>query len=142
MAKKAGLYPHITIMFGYPWESYKDALNTLKLGRWLLKKGIAYTVQATIVIPYPGSRLFDECNSNNQLLSQDWDDYDMKEPIMKTQFDIEKIPGLVQGIYNIAYNPEFILRKIFAIRDMYDILYFFRGFNKVIGHIFDFEGRQ
>ncbi|MFQ5906767.1 MAG: B12-binding domain-containing radical SAM protein, partial [bacterium] len=51
MARTAGLYPHVTIMFGYPWETYQDALNTLNLGRQLLKKGWAYTVQATVVIP-------------------------------------------------------------------------------------------
>jgi len=57
--RRAGLYPHITIMFGYPWEDYQDALNTWRLGRWLLRKGYAYTMQATIVIPYPGSPLFE-----------------------------------------------------------------------------------
>ncbi len=32
---------------------YEEACKTLKLGRYLLRKGYAYTVQATIVIPYP-----------------------------------------------------------------------------------------
>jgi len=41
---------------------YNDALKTLKLGRWLLKKGYAYTMQATVVIPYPGTPLFEDCN--------------------------------------------------------------------------------
>ncbi|MCX5713407.1 MAG: B12-binding domain-containing radical SAM protein, partial [Candidatus Omnitrophica bacterium] len=49
VASSVGLFPHITIMFGYPWESYDDALATLNLGKWLLKKGYAYTMQATIV---------------------------------------------------------------------------------------------
>ncbi|MDD5005797.1 MAG: radical SAM protein [Candidatus Omnitrophica bacterium] len=139
MAKAAGLYPHITIMFGYPWETYEDALKTLELGRWLLKKGIAYTVQATIVIPYPGSKLFEECKSCGELTSQDWDDYDMKNPVMKTAFDKNKMSELVYGIYSVAYNPEFILRRMMSIRDANDIKYFFRGFKKVIGHIFDFK---
>ena len=52
-ARSAGLYPHITIMFAYPWETYEEALNTLNSGRWLLKKGYAWTVQATVVITYP-----------------------------------------------------------------------------------------
>ena len=37
-AKKAGLDSHITIMFGYPWESKEDAQRTLDLGKFLLKK--------------------------------------------------------------------------------------------------------
>lgn len=139
LARKAGLYPHITIMFGYPWETYEEALNTLKLGRWLLKKGIAYTVQATIVIPYPGSKLFDECKGRNELLTENWDDYDMKKSVMKTQFDENKMSKLVQGTYSIAYNPEFILRRIMSVRDIYDIMYFKRGFDRAVGHLFDFK---
>lgn len=139
MAKSAGLYPHITIMFGYPWETYEQAAKTLELGRWLLKKGIAYTVQATIVIPYPGSRLFKECKANNELRTEDWEDYDMKKAVMKTQFDDRKMSDLVRGIYKVAYSPEFIFRRIISIRDIYDVLYFMRGFRKVLGHIFDFR---
>lgn len=138
-AKVAGLFPHITIMFGYPWESYEDAFRTLELGRWLLKKGIAYTVQATIVIPYPGSQLFQECKENKELLTLNWEDYDMKKPVMRVQFEQERLLGLVQGIYSVAYNPEFITRRIFSIRDFYDIKYFFRGIQKVAGHLLDFS---
>jgi len=139
MAKAAGLYPHITIMFGYPWETYEEAMRTLELGRWLLKRGIAYTVQATIIIPYPGTKLFAECRERDELVTQDWDYYDMKRPVMKTQFDEKKMSRLVQGIYSVAYSPEFIIRRLKSIRDVYDIKYFLRGFNKVIGHIFDFN---
>jgi len=138
MARNAGLYPHITIMFGYPWETYKDALRTLELGKWLLRKGIAYTVQATIVMPYPGSKLFDECKERGELVTEDWDDYDMKKPVMKTLFGEDKMSKLVQGIYSVAYNPEFILRRIASIRDISDILYFVRGFKKASAHILDF----
>ncbi len=139
MARQAGLYPHITIMFGYPWETYEDALRTLNLGRWLLKKGFAYTVQATIVIPYPGSKLFDECRDSGLLKSLDWEDYDMKAPVMKTSIDDSKVKSLVQGIYSVAFDPEFIFNRIVSIRDLSDLSYFFRGVKKVSGHLFDFN---
>lgn len=138
-ARLAGLYPHITIMFGYPWEGYADALRTLNVGRWLLKKGYAYTVQATVVIPYPGTALFDECKGNNRLRTFDWDDFDMKKPVMKISFSDQKLMSLVRGIYRVAYHPEFLLRRLLSIRDRQDLEYFFRGFRKVVGHIFDFS---
>ncbi|HOX54692.1 MAG TPA: radical SAM protein [Candidatus Omnitrophota bacterium] len=131
----------ITIMFGYPWEDYSDALNTLNLGKSLLKKGYAYTMQATIVIPYPGSRLFDECKRNGWLKTLDWDRYDMKEPIMSVNFSEEKLMNLVQEIYKIAFNPEFLLNRFTSIRDFHDLSYFFRAGFKVLGHIFDFSSK-
>lgn len=142
LARSAGLYPHITIMFGYPWEDYNDALNTLKLGRWLLKKGWAYTMQATVVIPYPGTPLFAECKENKWLKTFEWNDYDMKQPVMQSPIPDEKIMGLVRNMYNVSFHPEFIFRKLFTMRDRDDLNYSLRAAKKVIGHIFDFKRKQ
>jgi len=141
-ARRAGLYPHITIMFGYPWESYQDAKRTLDLGRWLLKKDYAYTMQATVVVPYPGTPLFKECKDEDLLISYDWSYYDMKNPVMKLNFSSEELLKLVQGMYSVSFNPEFILRKIISIREIDDIKYFGRAFLKVIGHIVDFKKKS
>jgi len=139
LATKAGLYPHITIMFGYPWETYAEALKTLKLGKWLLNKGYANTMQATVVIPYPGTPLFEECKQTGWLKTLDWDNYDMKQPVMQTVMPDEKIMELVQGMYKISFQPEFLIRKFFSLRDFDDLKYSLRAAKKVIGHIFDFK---
>ena len=70
LMRKAGLFPHITIMFGYPWETEQDAKNTLNLGKYLLIKNYAYTMQATLVVAYPGTPLFEECRVNNWLTTE------------------------------------------------------------------------
>jgi radical SAM superfamily enzyme YgiQ (UPF0313 family) len=139
LATKAGLFPHITIMFGYPWETYEDALKTLQLGRWLLNKGYAYTMQATIVIPYPGTPLFQECKQNGWLKTLDWDDYDMKQPVMRSGISDNKIMGLVQGMYKVSFAPQFMLRKLISLKDADDLKYSLRAAKKVIGHVFDFK---
>lgn len=138
-ARKAGLYPHITIMFGYPWEDYEQARNTLRIGRYLLKKGYAYTMQATIVVPYPGTRLYRECIENDWLLTSDWSDFDMKKPVMKIPFPEKELMKIVQGMYSVAFDPVFLARKILSIRDWSDIRFFLRAGKKVLGHIQDFK---
>jgi len=139
LATQAGLNPHITIMFGYPWETYQDALKTLNLGKWLLRKGYAYTMQATMVIPYPGTPLFEECRQNNLLKTTDWDEYDMRDTVMQVMFPQEKVKGLVQAMYRASFHPEFILRKVCSLRDTDDFRYYLRAIRKVWGHIFDFK---
>lgn len=47
IASQAGLEPHICVIFGAPWETDKDALRTLELVWYLLKKGYAKTAQAS-----------------------------------------------------------------------------------------------
>ena len=38
ICKAAGLEPHITVMVGYPWETKKDAENTLAFVKKLFQK--------------------------------------------------------------------------------------------------------
>jgi len=140
VAAKFGLSTHITVMFGYPYESYEDGLKTLKLGRWLLKKGYAKTMQATMIIPYPGTVLFRECQDKGLLKTLDWDKYDMKEPVIKTSGMPEsKIAELIQSMYKISYHPEFIFRKITSLRDFDDLKYYLRTAKRVFGHVSDFN---
>lgn len=112
MAKRTGLWPHVTAMVGYPWESKKDAQKTLDMAANLFKKGLIDTLQATVVIPYPGTPLFKECVRNHWLGTMDWNRYDMKEPIMKTEMSREEIMSLVRGIYSSFLTPAFIYRKL------------------------------
>jgi len=141
-AKKAGLSPHITIMFGYPWENKADILNTLKLGSFLLRKNYARTMQATIVIPYPGTPLFKECVEKNLLENLDWNEFDMKVLVMKTDVDKEFVKAAVQNMYKNAFNPEFIFRRIIGIRGLDDLFFFSKAVKFVIGHIDDFKEKR
>jgi len=142
MASKAGLSPHITIMFGYPWEDIDDVQRTVDLGCYLMKKGYAHTLQSTVVIPYPGTPLFDECKKNGWLKTEDWSCYDMREPIMITPMPEEKLMEAVQSVYKVAFNPEFIFRKLISIRNTEDIKFIWRAAKAVIGHLTDFRGKK
>lgn len=139
LAHKAGLSPHVTIMFGYPWETADMIQNTVMTGLFLLKKGYAHTLQSTIVIPYPGTPLFDECRENNLLQTLDWDEYDMRRPIMKTPVGDEALKNAVQAVYKVAFSPEFLFRRIIGIRSVSDVKFLFRAAGKVIGHLRDFK---
>ncbi|MFA5025936.1 MAG: radical SAM protein [Candidatus Shapirobacteria bacterium] len=141
MAKKAGLEPHITIMIGYPWESLADANNTLNAARALFKENLADSMQATIVIPYPGTPLFAECQKNKQLLSENWDDYDMRQPIMRSPISPEKQQKLVRELFYGILTPEFIWRKITSIRNLDDIKFLATYAVKYVQKLRDFSGR-
>ncbi len=140
MAKKAGLSPHITLMFGYPWEDENKICNTVKLGQMILKKNWAHTLQATVLIPYPGTPLYNECKENGWLLTENYEDFDQRMPVMKTPVGSEKIKEAVQQVYKVAFNPEFIMHRIMGIRSFEDVKFIFRAAGKVFGHLADFGG--
>ena len=143
MATKGGLEPHVTCMVGYPWESKKEAETTVARTKELFDKGWINTLQATIVIPYPGTALFAECEKKGWLKTRDWDRYDMREPIMKSPIPDEEILQLTQNIYKSFLTPKYILRKLASIRSMDDINYYFiRGGKYILGHLKDFNKKK
>lgn len=131
LAKQVGLQSHLTVMFGYPWETYSEARRTYKMVRWLLLKDYAFSAQATICIPYPGTPLWQYCKENNLLNSENWDDYDMTKPIMKITYPEKKLFDFQKGIYNIAFHPKFIWNKFRSIKEIGDLKYYLRIGKKV-----------
>ena len=142
MAKKGGLEPHITTMMGYPWESKEDAKRTIELSRKLFDKGYVDTLRATIVIPYPGTPLFKECQENGWLNTEDWDEFDQRMAIMKSPLTEEDIKELTQELYKSFMTPKFIFRKIVGVRSWDDVKFLFRAGGKVIGHLTDFSAKK
>jgi radical SAM superfamily enzyme YgiQ (UPF0313 family) len=144
MASKAGMEPHVTCMVGYPWETYQDAKNTVDLCKGLFDEGAISTLQATIVIPYPGTPLHREARENGWLLTEDYDRYDMREPVMKLKEGVkqEEILELTQGIYKSFLTPRFVLRKLLSVRSFDDVRFLFMAGFRVLGHLADFSKKQ
>lgn len=142
LAKESKLEPHMTCMVGYPWETLAEANKTIELTKKLFNKGYIDTLQATVVIPYPGTPLYKYCDEHNLLKTKDWDRYDMREPIMKSPISDEKLMQLTQGIYKSFLTPKFIFRKIISIRSIGDLKFFARAGMKLIGHLLDFAGKK
>jgi anaerobic magnesium-protoporphyrin IX monomethyl ester cyclase len=141
-AKEAGLEPHITVMMGYPWESLEDAERTVKLARDMFNKGYVDTLQATIVMPYPGTPLFKECIDNGWLVTDDWDRFDMREPIMKSPLSEDDTKALTRELYKAFMTPRFFLKKLMQIRKPADIAFFWRAGWKLLGHLLDFKNNK
>ena len=137
--KRAGLEPHLTAMVGYPWEKREDAEGTINFARRMFTDGLLDTLQATIVVPYPGTPLFHEAKENDWLITEDWDDYDMKQSVWKSPVTNEDVLEFTRGLYKAALNPAFILRKMVSIRSIDDIRFLFRAGAKVFAHMADFK---
>lgn len=139
MCKEAGLEPHITAMIGYPWETKEMAQKTIDLAKLLFKKSYVDTLQATILIPYPGTPLYKYCLENNLLNFTDYDRFDQREQVMRSQLTTEDVKKLTQELYKSFITPGFIAKKIMNIRSAEDIKFLWRAGWKVMGHLADFK---
>lgn len=139
LCKEAGLMPHVTIMLGYPWETTEDAERTVAFAKKLFRLGYIDTLQATVCIPYPGTPLHRECKEKGWLLTENYEDYDMRRPVMKSPLGEEEIMRLTREIYRAFLSPAFVWRKITSIRSFSDIKFLFTAGLRVLGHLTDFS---
>ena len=139
MCKEAGLEPHITAMIGYPWETREEALKTVDLAKDLFKKGYVDTLQATVLIPYPGTPLYASCWANDLLNFNDYDRFDQREQVMKCELTTAEVKEMTQGLYKSFMTPQFIAHKILSIRNLDDVKFLWRAGLKVLGHLMDFK---
>ncbi len=139
ICKEAGLEPHITAMIGYPWETKEMAQKTVSLAKQLFKKGYVDTLQATIMVPYPGTPLYKYCQENNLLRFTDYSRFDQREQVMVSPLSNEDVKNMVQELYKSFMTPNFILKKILSVRNWEDVKFLFRAGQKLTGHLMDFK---
>lgn len=139
-AKAAGLSPHLTTMVGYPWETREDARRTLDLAHSLFSDGYADTIQATIVMPYPGTPLYAEAEREGWLkYGNDWSKYDMMRPALHSPIPDDELMEMAKELYGSFLSPRFILRKILAVRAWEDVRYNAHAAKIAVGHMLDFR---
>ena len=123
LSKKYHIANHLTVMIGYPWETLSDVQNTLTFVRQLFYDGLADSIQATRIIPYPGTPLFNYCQKNHLLLTTTWDKYDMRQPVIKSPLSAATQQKLINSLFRSALEPRFLLRQVLSIRSLDDVKY-------------------
>lgn len=139
MTKEAGLEPHVTFMIGWPWEKKEEAEKTINLAKKLFKNNLIDSLQATIAIPYPGTPLYKYCQENNLLLTEDYDRFDQRGLVMKSELKDAEIRKIINNLYRSAVTPKFLFSKIKNLRSFNDLKFMLRAGKKLIGHITDFS---
>jgi len=143
LAKQAGLKPHLTVMIGYPWETKQDILNTLNFVKKLFKNNLIDSLQATLVIPYPGTPLFKEAKKNGWLKTEDWNKYDMQQSVLHTPLTDEELKKIIQDFYKSIFSLSFLIRKAQeALTDLDVFSYYLRLGLKLPSKLLDFSEKK
>jgi anaerobic magnesium-protoporphyrin IX monomethyl ester cyclase len=140
-AARAGLQIQLTFMVGYPWETREDAHETLRLARFLMREGLAHHLQATVLVPYPGTPIFDLCERNGWLRfgADAYERFDMTEPVCKlAEMSEEETVRMVGRFYKIFLHPRVLAHQLANLRNLEDLDYLWRGVPAIWGHIRDF----
>ena len=145
LISEAGLDIHLTVMVGYPWETRDDAKRTVDLARELMARGHAEMLQATVIVPYPGTPLHAQAVEHGWFRAgfdpQAYERYDMREPVFAVpDMAPDEVMALSAQVYRSFLTPRFVWRNLRRIRSWRDLDYVWRGAKAVVGHLRDFVG--
>ncbi|KMP11020.1 hypothetical protein UR09_04575 [Candidatus Nitromaritima sp. SCGC AAA799-A02] len=148
---KYGLFPHLTIMVGYYWQTREQLQKTVDTVRRYMFQGLARTLQVTLCTPLDFTPYHQECIDNGMLLTDDYDDFDMSQLIVKTPISHDEYYVAIREMYQVAFHPRFISKQLqflssFNKKDwQFLFTYGGRAIRRVRQHIFNLtkhEGRQ
>ncbi|MBI5701713.1 B12-binding domain-containing radical SAM protein [Candidatus Saganbacteria bacterium] len=125
LAKKVGI-KHIEgnfIIGSDPSETLEDVAQTKKL-----INSLSWTfVSVTVIVPYPGTPLYDSMQAKGLLKVEEWEDFVMfgKVPKWRTEnFTATELVGLQKELTKSFYlNPKYIIRQLLGIRTIKDVQY-------------------
>jgi len=120
-------------MLGNPGETSASMEKTINFAK---NSAIQFAI-FNITTPYPGTEMYKEFSKKNLILHQNWDLYNLAQPILKLDTVSEQA---VKQYYYKSYRdfylrPVFILRHIFAIRTFSELLTYTRAAFKITGLI-------
>ena len=119
-------------MMGYWWETLEEERLTYNMVKWLLLKDICSSMQATIFMPYPGTKSFEQAKSDGVILTEDWAKWTMLDPILKLKYPFKEALKLQSDYYKISYHPKFLFNKLKRIKTWDDFKFYGRLSKKVI----------
>jgi len=141
-AKDVGLRVMLTVMVGYPWEDENDVRRTEEITRELMlyKTRAGDCLQASVIIPYPGTPLWLQAKRNSwfKVKPDDYEKFDMSQPILKTKIGAE---AWCNKIWSIQRQPKFVLKSGLTINSRDDFVLLLKGAKSLMGHLRDYAKR-
>jgi len=117
-------------IFGNPGETEETMKKTIDFAIELDPDVAIFNV----VVPNPGTQMYDWAVKNGVLKTEDWSEYDLTKPVMT----LSEVSGeKVQAAYRLAYRkfymrPRYVLKKLFGVRTVADVRSIFSGLKGVL----------
>lgn len=120
LTKKNKIHARASFMMGFPWESAEEIKKTIRFA----KKLAPDIVYFQILIPYPGTALYEEMKRDNLIVSNDWDKYVQHSivgtnPIIKTRHlsNKELLYWNARAFLAFYLSPRVMFKKVFSNRE-------------------------
>jgi len=108
LTRKAGIKTQAFFLLGLPWETHGTIRETIEFAKELKPD----SVQFAVVVPHPGTELYDICLEKGRLKYDSWEDFDCRKALIETENlsarDVEKYR--IEAYKKFYFRPSYILR--------------------------------
>ncbi len=140
--KHANIEIHINMILGYPWETKRQAYETIRFVKNLKPN----QAQFGLIQPFIGTPLYDQCLEKGWFCidPDDYERWNMKEPIVKGEMSAREISQLYEDAWRQFYfSPRYIAGQLWKSvrlcihhRNLEALQHLWRGYKAVRdGHL-------
>jgi len=104
----------------------------------LYKTRAGDSLQASVLVPYPGTPLWKRAVQEDWFLVDpyDYEKFDMAHVLIKS--DLADPMGWCHKLWKLHLHPKFIFRSLLTARSSRDLSLLLTGFRSLLGHLRDF----
>jgi len=110
LSKKVGIKTQAFFLFGLPWDTHQTIRQTIEFAKELKPD----SAQFAIVVPHPGTELYDICLKEGWLRFESWEDFDCRKALIETENllarDVEKYR--IDAYREFYFRPSYILKTV------------------------------
>ena len=108
LTRKVGIKTQAFFLLGLPWDTHKTIRKTIEFAKELKPD----SAQFAVVVPHPGTELYDICTEKGWLKYDSWEDFDCRKALIETENlstrEVEKYR--IQAYKEFYFRPGYILR--------------------------------
>ncbi|MGN7613667.1 B12-binding domain-containing radical SAM protein [Magnetococcales bacterium HHB-1] len=133
MTHEVGITSRCTFMFGNPGETEESIDETIEYAKQLDPDIALFN----ITTPYPGTEMFSWAKEKGYLLTENWDEYDLHDPVMKLP---TISPEVIQKKYREAFikfyfRPSKVFKWLRKQKSLADFSIFLQGSRALLSFI-------
>jgi len=108
LTRKVGIKTQAFFILGLPWETPETVKKTIEFAKEIKPD----SAQFAVVVPHPGTELYDLCLEKGWLNYESWDDFDCRRALIETEnLSAEDVQRYRTQAYREFYiRPSYILR--------------------------------
>lgn len=137
LCRKIGIKTQAFFLFGIPGETQATVRETIEFAKKLKPD----SAQFAVVIPHPGTELYQICKNNDWLKYTTWEDFSSWNSLIETdklsREDIET--ARIRAYREFYFRPSYILRTIFKIQSFKDLRAVVKSAGSIIKRISFFK---